>query len=313
MLNLKKLLILLAVVATIVGCSKSQDQSFNSIYHWKTTFEVGYGECEFLAKHNIVRIYLHMFDVVVEQNHNVGTTEIVPIATTKFVGSAPKSVEIVPTIYITIDALRAMTGKESEYATLIVERALAMCSYNECGKIKELQLDCDWTSTTKQSYNLLCSSTRELLRKEGIDLSATIRLHQLSESAPPVDRGVLMLYNTGAIKNPKTKNSILDIKDVEPCLNIRKYHLPLSYAYPAFGWGVKFQGGEFRAITKEDAPIADGEQLRNERPTSTEILAVKALVENKLGKPTGGNIIYHLDLSQLNNYTDDEIAQILAH
>ena len=34
---------------------------------------------------------------------------------------------------------------------------------NECGKINELQLDCDWTTATKESYEKVCGVVKELL------------------------------------------------------------------------------------------------------------------------------------------------------
>lgn len=124
----------------------------NSIYYWKTFFDIDLTEMSFLQRRNISRVYLRMFDVAIEQNYQTGSTDIVPIATTELVSSVPKNVEIVPVTYITIDALRAMIGREVESASLIVERLLAMSSYNECGKISEIQLDCDWTNSTKSSY-----------------------------------------------------------------------------------------------------------------------------------------------------------------
>ena len=39
---------------------------------------------------------------------------------------------------------------------------------------------------------------------------------------------------------------------------------------------------------------------------------VKRLIEQGLGKPSQGNIIYHFDKEQLKNYTDDEISQIFT-
>ena len=113
---------------------------------------------------------------------------------------------------------------------------------------------------------------------------------------------------------PDTKNSILDIKDVKPYLKTLKYAIPLNYAYPAFGWGVKFENDKFVSIVAEDAkPISNNEYIRVERPTASEILAVKQLVEQYLDKPANGNILYHLDDAQLKNYTDNEISQILAY
>jgi hypothetical protein len=272
---------------------------------------------EFLNKHDIERLYVRMFDVAVEQNPLSENKEVVPIATTKFVSEVPSNLEIVPVTYITIDALRAMEGEEYDFATLIVERLLAMSSYNNCGEIKEVQIDCDWTSTTKDSYNKLCHCIRYSLNSIGIALSITIRLHQLQETAPPADRGVLMLYNTGNLKSIETQNSILDIKDVEPYLKQEiKYPIPLDYVYPTYGWGVKFnRWGNFNAIVSNPATetLEKGETIRVERPTVDEILEVKKLVEKQLGKPSIGNIIYHFDKEQLNHYTDDEITKIFSN
>lgn len=311
----KHLLLIVALAATLAGCHTEPKQPpRNSIYHWKSTFCPDSTELAILKEYDITRIYMKMFDVSVEQNHLSGIAEVVPIATTKFLSPIPNGVEIVPTAFITIEALRAMAGKEAEFAELIVERMLAMCSYNKCGPISELQLDCDWTSSTRYTYATLCEQAKGRLAEYGIELSITLRLHQLGETPPPADRAVLMLYNTGAIKDPSTENSILDIDNVRPYLKRNSnYPLPLSYAYPAFGWGVRFRGEEFVAITSENAEAAEGETIRFERPTIADIYDVKVLVEERLGKPQGGNIIYHLDTKQLDYYTPNEILLILAH
>jgi len=226
----------------------------------------------------------------------------------------PAGVDIVPVTYITIEALRAMNGKEDEFAPLIVERLLAMASYNNCGDIREIQLDCDWTASTRNSYHRLCELVKSELVAKNIKVSVTIRLHQMQETPPPVDRGVLMLYNTGALKDPNTYNSILHIADVKPYLRKTSYQIPLDYAYPVYGWGVKFNNDKFVSIvSSEDSSVADNEYIRYERPTFAEILEVKNLVEKNFGKPASGNILYHLDKKQLENYAHNEIDQILAY
>ena len=306
------------VALFVVSCGNHNKQSselecFNSIYHWKTVFAPSHAELAFLKKHDIKRIYLKMFDVVVEHNPVMGTTEVVPVATTKFQAPIPEDVEVVPVTYVTISALRAMQGREQEFAALIVERMLAMCSYNDCGVIREMQIDCDWTAMTKDSYSIFCQATKDALAAEGLDLSITVRLHQLRETPPPADRGVLMLYNTGVLKDFATKNSILDIRDAQPYIKEGRYPLPLDYAYPAFGWGIKFANQEFVSIVSEYEKPAEGEHVRVERPTAAEVLAVKQMVEERLGKTSRSNILYHLDESQLKHYTHDEISSILAY
>lgn len=319
----EKSLAMIAVVAIIMcSCSDKgklsndevEKKRMNSVYYWRTVFSLDTTEKAFLVKHKIERIYLKMFDVAVEYNHAIGKPEVVPIATMQFKSAIPTNVEVVPVAYITLDALRAMSGRESEFASLLVERLKAMMSYNECGAMREIQLDCDWTKSTKKIYSMLCSSVKKMLEKEGVKLSVTIRLHQLKEVPPEADSGVLMLYNTGALKDATTKNSILDIEDVEPYLEKTDYPLALDYAYPTFGWGVKFKENQFVAIVSDqDTIVSKGEQVRIERPSCKEIILVKKLVEKKLGKPEVGNILYHLDSKQLKNYTEDEINQIFAY
>lgn len=301
--------------ATEVAATAEYQPIQNAIYHWRTTFSLNADEKAFLRRHNIRRIYLRMFDVAVEQNPENGILEIVPIATTQLYDMIPDSVEVIPTTYITFEALQEMRGREKEYATLIIERLRAMASFNNCGQTSQMQFDCDWTKSTEETYFALCSEAKRILDLDSITLSSTIRLHQLAMDPPPVDCGVLMLYNTGSLKNKKTRNSILDIKDVEPYLKRPMlYPLPLDYAYPTFGWGVKFYMNNFISIVSN--PETEERQknisIRVERPTAAEVVAVKQLVEKSLGRPASSNILYHLDYSQLKNYTDDEIAKIYA-
>lgn len=320
---LSRLLFLLVALLALTNCGQRSGAPItetdelvkhNSMYYWKTTFDIDSTEVAFLERHDIKRLYVRMFDVVTEQDFLNGTTEVVPIATTKFVSEIPTGVEIVPVTYITIDALRAMNGREDEFAPLIVERLLAMASYNKCGEIREIQLDCDWTASTRNSYHRLCELVKSELVAKDIKVSVTIRLHQMQETPPPAHRGVLMLYNTGALKNPNTYNSILYVGDVKPYLRKTDYQIPLDYAYPVYGWGVKFNNNKFVSIvSSDDSSVMDNEHIRYERATFAEILEVKDLVEKNFGKPASGNILYHLDAKQLENYAHNEIDQILAY
>lgn len=318
-----QLMTALLLVAVVAACSCVQTKSggvskrvepTNAIYHWKGVFNPTSEEYAFMEKNDIGRLYIRFFDVAAEYNTVNQFMEAVPIATTKFDGAVPYGVEVIPVTYITVEALRQMEESECQYATQIIERMLAMASYNELGEIKEIQFDCDWTESTRHIFFLLCEYASMMLHDMDMTLSVTVRLHQLREQAPKADRGVLMLYNTGSVRNPRTRNSILDINDVEPYLKRIKYQLPLDYAYPTFGWSVLFKNGIFqRLISDNDSYTpADGETLRVERATAAEVMAVKRRVERAFGKPFQSNIIYHLDNPQLNNYTDDEIAEIFA-
>ena len=311
-------LMLLAAVAcnaTQGGGSKREImEPTNAIYHWKGVYNPTAEERAFMESHNIGRLYIRLFDIAAEYNTVEQFMEAVPIATTRFDATVPYDIEVIPVTYITVEGLRQMEGSENLYAELIIDRIMAMASYNELGTIKEIQYDCDWTESTRHIFFALCENSRTMLNEQGIKLSVTVRLHQMREEAPSADRGVLMLYNTGNLRSAKTRNSILDINDIEPYLKSRNYPFPLDFAYPTFGWGVVFKDGRFsHLVTNYDSvELGEGETLRVERPTVKEILEVKNRVTKVFGKPCQSNIIYHLDSNQLNNYTDDEINEIFA-
>lgn len=291
----------------------------NAIYHWKTVFNPSAEELAFLEEHDIGRLYIRMFDVAPTRDDRVyNLVHPAPIATTRFDAPIPDGVEVIPTTYITLDALHLMEGNETYYAQIIVDRLLAMASYNECGEIHEVQFDCDWTESTFDIYAALTESAKSYLNDQDIELSITIRVHQVDDGQwPAADRGVVMLYNTGAIKHFNTRNSILDVVDIMPYVRNGRnpnIDIPLDYAYPTFGWGVKFRDGEFHSIVSDpqDALLGEGETLREERPTVEEILTVKELFVRTFGEPYQSNIIYHLDNEELKNYTNDEISQIFS-
>lgn len=318
------------------------------IYYWKTTFNIGDDETAFLKRHSISRLYLRMFDVDVKVDYAKDEADVVPIATTVFASAKPDNMEIIPTVFITLNALNHYEGNEPELARKIVKRILNMCDYNNLGKISEIQFDCDWTMSSARSYRCLCETAKEILHAQDIILSGTIRLHQIEEAEYPFDRGVLMLYNTGAIKDPDTGNSILAYCDVEKYLGskerVRRFRdacskkgMRIDCAYPTFRWNVAFdKDGTFDRIlpeeklddypnftkrrnkyvvtesfrTKSGHYLTEGQTIRPESPSFQEIQKVKELVGSTLG-PDCSNIIYHLDISDLSNYSDNEIERIL--
>lgn len=101
----------LAVAAALktIGCTKPNGadippttelhQQTNAAYHWKTAFKLSEQEKEFLQKEKIGRICLRMFDVTVS---GYGT---VTNASVSFGTTMPSYIGIVPTVFITVDAL----------------------------------------------------------------------------------------------------------------------------------------------------------------------------------------------------------------
>lgn len=352
--KMKHLIILFTTLTLLFGCSSQEKPILphnekNSVYYWKTTFALDSVDFAFIHRHNIERIYLRMFDVSVDDNGMANGDNTVPNATVKILGEtyyrmqdSLASIEFNPVVYITLDALKDAKDREGRLAKNIVTRVKNMCSYNGLPNVKGLQLDCDWTISTEQSFFSLCDSVKIEICKQDLNwnLSSTIRLHQLARKTPPVDYGVLMVYNTGSFNDPDAINSILDEKDVKPYLkHLRNYPLHLDIAYPTYSWqllfhkrqfvgllngvevmdATKFQCGKDSCIyyCLEDLPykkmvIKKGDVIRVETSQYKDIIRVKALIEKQLHDYTHSNVLYHFDLHNFTKYSDDEINNIFS-
>ena len=325
-------IVIAAVIAAVVGYVVFADKMNipkNSVYYWKTDFYLDNEEKDFLERHDIGRIYMRFFDVDINDNNSF-SDKCAPIASLDMFGHSDvflhyiENLDIVPVVFITQSAIR-------EYATFtddLAHRLCAMCS-NFGITIGEVQFDCDWTESTRDDFFQFLKDERLALKKyfgKDIMLSSTIRLHQLAQTPPDVDRGVLMCYNTGRFKDFDTNNSILDIEDIKPYMKyLKSYKLPLSLALPTYSWYIEFdENKEFSRLNRSDytdyelkpyegnvyelEPEYQGQgkrYVRYEKVSAETILQAKKLVEDECGSlPT---VLYHLDSEQLLKYTDYEI------
>ena len=234
------------VLITGTGCRRSVESLQEEVpegaamYYWKTVFSLDSVEAAFLSANDVRTLYIRFFDVV------EGTQgEPMPNATTTFADRIPQGVGFVPVVFIDNrclgnSSLQTESGRD-DFAEAIVMRISRMCATHDLGMPDEIQLDCDWTEKTRGIFFDILSHAGELAKEKRMRLSATIRLHQLSQEAPPVDYGVLMVYNTGDFRNPDSRNPVLDEADVEPYLGyVADYPLGLCAAYPIFRWPVVY-------------------------------------------------------------------------
>ena len=312
--------------------------SRKGIYYWKTVFSLNDYEKDFLQKHDISRLYIRLFDVALQTQDTQDTLALVPVGTIQFKDQVPENMEVIPTVYITYEGLRqlnAMSYNECDsYIDRILRRVENMVSFHELPNVKEVQFDCDWTESTYWTYRHICETAKEKLNAKGMKLSITLRLHQMDdEYGIPADRGVLMLYNTGSFKNPNAVNSILTYNDAEPYISQHRIKYPVDYAYPTYSWSLLYRHDEFKCIirnidlndtslyqkidynkyrvtkdsTAGDIRLEKGDIIRHETSEFKEIERVKSDLSRKHNMKNSRQIIYHLDSTNLSNYTDDEI------
>ena len=278
----------------IMGCSKQKAQDddlerCNSVYYWRTDLRLDSAEKAFLNQYNIKKVYCRYFDVVM----NDGASEPSPNATITFSDTLPEDIEIIPTIYITEDC---MHKPYKDLAKKIVDRILQMNETNDIKNVREIQIDCDYTSKSRTTYYKFLEEIRHHL-STAYYLSTTIRLHQLSMPAPPVDYGVLMVYNTGDPRKWEERNPILDYRDVYPYLSrLDKYPLPLATAYPVYQW------------------IRNIQNVRVEHTVEAEeILKVKHALEKERPGLSRSIITYHLETDNINRYKPETYEEIYRH
>lgn len=233
----KRLLLFFLLLLALVGCRKST--TVRSFYYWRTTFHLSPQEEKYLIDLNIQKIYLRMFDVDWDETVNSAK----PIGKISFPGKLSLSYEYVPVVYLMNKTLQHINRSDiTELAGRIFNQVQILVSQSKLS-FKELQIDCDWSETTRDKYFQLLSLLKRELEQNHQTLSATIRLHQIKymriTGVPPVHRGMLMYYNMGKIEATSDQNSIFNKKDAARYIGfVSQYPLPLDVALPAFAWGV---------------------------------------------------------------------------
>ena len=281
------------MLLTSCGKQRYQDESLeqsNGVYYWRTDLHLDSTERAFLRQHHISKVYCRYFDVVM----NDDGTEPKPNATIAFTDTLPAGIELIPTVYITEDC---MHKPHKDLAEKQVKRIMQMNETNHIGNVHEIQIDCDYTSKSRATYYEFLEQVRHHLSPTSYHLSTTIRLHQLSMPVPPVDYGVLMVYNTGDPRKWQERNPILDYRDVYPYLNkLAQYQLPLAAAYPVYQW------------------IRNIQNVRIEHTVdAAEILKVKKVLEKERPSLSKAVITYHLETDNINRYKTETYEEIYHH
>lgn len=287
--RLKTISLLLLTTLLTTGCRK-EIQSLpegNAVYYWRTDLRLDSTERAFLRLYNINKVYCRYFDVVM----NDEAEGPMPNATITFSDTLPADIEIVPTVYITIDCLQK---PHEGLAAKLVKRIRQMNETNDISGVREIQIDHDYTARNMAIYY---EFLKEIKQAWGGTLSTTIRLHQLSMEAPPVDYGALMIYNTGDPQKWTERNPILDHRDVAPYLRyLDDYPLPMAAAYPVFSW-LRIIGNAEVEHTVE----------------ASEVLLVKRMVEQERQDLSRSIITYHLDKENINRYKPETYEEIYHH
>jgi hypothetical protein len=285
------------ILLTSLSCNNNKKAEVErSYYFWKNQSYLEEDERNFLKQHHIQKLYTKILDV--DWNDVYGA---VPVSENdlndlnqdlNYYNSL--HLNIVPVVFITNKTFeRIDTSQLSLLALRIVRKCLPAYDsvdvkyennryYFPVAHLlnpSELQFDCDWTSTTSKKYFLFLEDVKKLL-PDTTAVSATIRLHQFKYASktgvPPVDRGMLMLYNLNDPKKYESINSIFDYDKANAYFTSgKKYKLSLDVVLPAFSWGLIFRNQQFYQI-ENNLSDSDLNQLTFLQKESNSFYRVKA-------------------------------------
>jgi hypothetical protein len=330
------------IIACNTGDTKKQTPPQRAFYYWKSVFRNNVYEQQRMRETNAGILYVKFFDV----DWNYAQQRLFPLAQIQFADTPARSFQIIPVIFITNRSLlHADSAMLPELAKNIASLAEKICAQNGIASVAELQIDCDWSDKTRDKYFYLLELIKQQPYVKGKQLSATIRLHQVKfknvTGVPPVDKGLLMLYNMGNLKELSTTNSILDENELKSyTAGLDNYTLPLDMALPLFSWYVWFNSNNsYKGLLHDyDIPAPDllpvkntgdnlyrftrdcdtagfsfreGETLRVEKSSKDEIAKAGKIAGSYLD---GQRILscFHLDSIILAKYSNHDLEKIFT-
>ncbi len=261
------------VVLSLWACTSERERHITpAFYHWQTTLALTPAERAYLDSLHCRKLYVKMLDV----GRDPVTGEIQPYSRLEIADTSGLSaLEVIPAVFLTNSVFQDISAEKTEWLAEKVASSLLGSGFlsrpqRPAHPLREVQFDCDWTASTRNAFFLFLKKVKTRL-PQGVSLSATIRLHQYKfperTGVPPVDRGILMFYNTGDLGNPDEANSIFQPEDADKYLSgaPKNYRLPLDLALPVFSWVLVYREGEFWKIIPDVPEGAFADSTRFEK------------------------------------------------
>jgi hypothetical protein len=333
------LLPLLMLPLLLLACKPEQHHHITkSFYYWKTVYDLNPFEQQRLREAGCQRMYIRCFDINTDPN----THQPAPVGIIRLPDSLSADMQYVPVVFITQYTLTQLSPAAIKPLAANINKLLT----DKCRNMHsdEVQIDCDWTTNTRNTYFALLKALRTESFFKDKQLSCTIRLHQikyrLASGIPPVDRGLLMCYNMGNLKKAGNHNSILDQPLAEDYLSdVSSYKLPLDVALPLFSWCVQFRNGRLVGILRDIQPeviaasslftktkdnlytstrdtlwqgytFQAGDEIRTEITTDAAIQTMAAYTARHVNTDSMRVILFHADSITLSKHSTNAIEAI---
>lgn len=347
---------LLLLFIVIGSCNHRKPVITRAYYYWRSSSDIAPEEKAFLRSNAIRKVYAKCLDIDWNEVNHAYPINIVPvhqIADGFQHYSDTVNATVVPVIFITNKAFVQIDTLEiPELVTHILRKCLpefdtlsvSRYGFGSWPVPAELQFDCDWSVSTKRKYFRFLQEVRSQLGTRKIQLSATVRLHQYKypelTGVPPVDRGMLMVYNISKLTEYTPVNSIFDEEKASAYFTRRKpYALPLDIALPAYSWGIVFRQGKFfqieNALTEDtlrksaflqrsgqhfykvladtvfcDVYLRPGDEIKIEQIDERTLLQAAKLAGKAINTDSFAVALFELSTQEITNYSHETIEQV---
>ncbi|MCD0489908.1 hypothetical protein LPB86_16825 [Pedobacter sp. MC2016-14] len=328
-----------SLLIMLASCDKKRVAQ-TSFYYWKTVYQDNATAQQYFKALQCKKLYVRMMDV------DAGENGPVPISPITFKTTLPDSVEMIPVVFIVNNVLKNQSHHQLDYlADKIIYYVNGKIRQAGKSSFKELQIDCDWTRSTRDNYFYLLNRIKANKSLKNKVLSATLRLHQLKNikvnGIPPVTRVMLMCYNMGNLRKYGTQNSILDQTELEKYMgkNLSSYPKQVDVGLPLFSWAVVFRQKQYAGIAKglhrnllnnqqsfkalshhfylllHDLPdhgLKRGDEIRWEDVSTVQLNTAATYIEKYLKADTVNVIYFHLDELTLKQHTYENLEKTTA-
>jgi hypothetical protein len=352
------LCLLITVALGAVACRRNASapsplaHAHRAFYYWRTTLALSPGEAQALSALHADRLYLRLFDVDWD-DAEPAPRPVAPLVIARAAEGAPAlpaHVEAVPVIFIRERVLRRLEPATTRRLADDIWRNVQakMAAVAPGARPRELQIDCDWTESTRAAYFALLDGLNGQARPAGTTLATTIRLHQIKyrerTGVPPVARGMLMFYNMGRIEADPDAQAIFDPDRAAAYLaRLADYPLPLDVALPIWSWVRHVRGDRVVGLMQDtgraelahqpwlrpagahrfevtETAFLDGVLLRRgdfldaEESMPSTTRAAAAMLAMRLAAAPGGRTIalFHLSEKNLSHYENSDLDQVFA-
>ena len=324
------------------------DHIDRAFYYWKSDY-LDQDNVSAINRLQVNQLYIKLFEVdYSEARGNFPYEKNKPsIYEVRQLGS----IKIIPTVFIRNGIFKYNDEKSldklADNLVFLVDRYSQDEDYSgvqtKLFDYDEIQIDCDWTKSTREKYFYLLRKIKTLSGKK---ISCTLRLYPYKYESimgvPPVDKVTLMCYNLIKPLSQRSKNSILDLAELKKYLNSEKsYPLHIDIALPTFYWTQLYQNNRFvqlmdlsaqevKTFAKPTKPLwyrverdtsinydtylKAGDLLKCEEVSTSDILAAIDQIKKNVHLDKQVTVsLFDLDRSTFKKYSHEEISSFYSH